>query len=1257
MLNTETRLRSVSKTDGLQFVEDKLYKELSLQTVWQDTWILAMTSVILDPLVCVPVPVTFGDRTIHIFVKKAFCLTKQEVRALRTNNSTLKFGRRDFCGRMSRILSRRFERGECVKSLCIDPVKGRYVMASRDVEKLRQAWGAALTVYTGLITFLKGEKPVHCATLRNKRGRTVVRKSSTSFPLLSLWTHFLRKLPSVSEKKLVKVIKVSLCGTFALKANQDLPEDFESLGIPLMPTYMLAWVESRCKSFNDYVTLYFCLQQAKGLLTRVPDTFIVEGLQKHRDGICRPEKDTIPKDTEMYERMRNFASSKFGAYVGKIYDPYSTKVPNQTACIGRSRQKGGNLAQLKTEGSFINTSDPFFQSPQGRMEPMVIGLFGAPGSGKTTRLREITAALRQSLFPHCEDADLVYSRSCATQHWDGYRNQPIVVLDDFGQDHNRKDVVEFAQLVSTNQYLLPMAELSEKGASFTSPIIIVTTNLKFGDNLLCNSLTFCEDPGAIWRRFHVPVMVTKFDDGSSGVHAISMEALDSGPPPGGSLMKSLTSRQVRYRNRSVPSQVPSIEAKNHLCSTGVNYELDPEMLSIMDLKELVKKTFQERVAYHRDCCQGKWVQQISSVDIRTVRRDSEVSDTLLYAGEGLSNSGSQVRPGLHSYIQFPLEPPAENPVVEVVALPEPAKVRCITVGEANLKCLKPLQMAMWQSLSQYPEFSLTHGVADGRVDDDKLLIFRRMEDEIRRIHNPHGTWLSGDYTAATDNLPMWVTEALLEGILDHIEHEPTKRWARYEAGRHEVLYPESSCLEPGSQTSGQLMGSLISFPLLCMANSFIVEYSGIEPGSYLVNGDDIVASTSQNSIDKWKENAPRIGLSLSMGKNFISDEFCTVNSQLFLKDTEGVMSIRHTGKTGLLHRGEGEPLGRTFSDFQNFYGLEDIYRQTYIRHNLESLRRTPQSLQVPISHGGLASTFTYGVTLNQKLAKEVWVASLLERITKSSDEQFHTLTGYCPLRVPYLCFEEEEEIPNQQAESVISAVKGLFLPEEDIDINGDEKVYDLTHRRLARVREDLKKENSYLSPLRFISQMSELKIQDLPSLDSVKFKTHFVRKSDYTTLRHKYLGDFARELSCYIKGRPRMRDSTDVELSLPVYVEALTAKTTRALSRLSEEREVSMDKLSQDDSETDIFLTSMVDAILADSLESLLGDQTPVCNSEYFCSYDSAIRGHANEEGSKGIPELVRPVENPWCQENSWWCNTTLSENPWGEVDASPTHT
>jgi hypothetical protein len=71
---------------------------------------------------------------------------------------------------------------------------------------------------------------------------------------------------------------------------------------------------------------------------------------------------------------------------------------------------------------------------------------------------------------------------------------------------------------------------------------------------------------------------------------------------------------------------------------------------------------------------------------------------------------------------------------------------------------------------------------------------------------------------------------------------PPEHGPRYEVSPHLIEYPDGV----GKQTSGQLMGSLLSFPLLCFLNDFIISHSGFERGKYLINGDDVVALGSPN---------------------------------------------------------------------------------------------------------------------------------------------------------------------------------------------------------------------------------------------------------------------------------------------------------------------------------------------------------------------------------------------------------------------------
>jgi len=91
------------------------------------------------------------------------------------------------------------------------------------------------------------------------------------------------------------------------------------------------------------------------------------------------------------------------------------------------------------------------------------------------------------------------------------------------------------------------------------------------------------------------------------------------------------------------------------------------------------------------------------------------------------------------------------------------------------------------------------------------------------------------------------------------------------------------------QTNGQLMGNLLSFPLLC-----IVNYLGVvmalggkrtlelsKNGRLKVNGDDIAFRSTRAEYDKWASTVARAGLTLSRGKTLVHPRFFSLNSTFF----------------------------------------------------------------------------------------------------------------------------------------------------------------------------------------------------------------------------------------------------------------------------------------------------------------------------------------------------------------------------------------
>nr|QRI46225.1 MAG: polyprotein [Picornaviridae sp.] len=125
-----------------------------------------------------------------------------------------------------------------------------------------------------------------------------------------------------------------------------------------------------------------------------------------------------------------------------------------------------------------------------RPEPVVIVLRGAPGQGKSVA----AVLLAQQLSFRLGGNGQFYGYSAATKHFDGYNGQPVVVFDDAGQCTDGVDFQFFCQMVSAAPWTPPMADLSQKGILFNSPVIIMTTNMAdFRPNTLA-------DHNAIDRR-------------------------------------------------------------------------------------------------------------------------------------------------------------------------------------------------------------------------------------------------------------------------------------------------------------------------------------------------------------------------------------------------------------------------------------------------------------------------------------------------------------------------------------------------------------------------------------------------------------------------------------------------------------------------------------------------------------------------------------------------------------------------------------
>lgn len=252
----------------------------------------------------------------------------------------------------------------------------------------------------------------------------------------------------------------------------------------------------------------------------------------------------------------------------------------------------------------------------------------------------------------------------------------------------------------------------------------------------------------------------------------------------------------------------------------------------------------------------------------------------------------------------------EQPYVEPLGLLEALKIRVISKGPPFLyTVLKPLQKFLWGVLKKHQVFQLIGtpitveliNKVMGAIEDSEILV-------------------NGDYKASTDNLHSWVSECLANELCDVLNENSIVANDKEEyfriTGRHREMLIRSlihhkfeidgKWLE---QQEGQLMGSITSFPFLCLANAAFCRWAlelannqeyrltnrpdplnVVKRAPLLVNGDDCTLKGNRLFLRKcWEEITSFGGLTSSVGKTFFSlpeRPICMINSVAFDYDFE-----------------------------------------------------------------------------------------------------------------------------------------------------------------------------------------------------------------------------------------------------------------------------------------------------------------------------------------------------------------------------------
>jgi hypothetical protein len=210
----------------------------------------------------------------------------------------------------------------------------------------------------------------------------------------------------------------------------------------------------------------------------------------------------------------------------------------------------------------------------------------------------------------------------------------------------------------------------------------------------------------------------------------------------------------------------------------------------------------------------------------------------------------------------------------------PGKPRPLVKNHPTYLHLKPIHTMIYDKISTYPW--LLRGPPSRRAF-------------LGAGFTAGSKYLSADFVAATDNLRIEVAEKIFDSLImvSSPSLVPTLCEARRSL-RPTISFTKTTIVP----TTGQLMGNLCSFPLLCLQNYIAARWVDKEMGQgetpKLINGDDLVAQVSKEWMETYKRLAPELGFQLNEKKSCYS-RFLNVNSTYFTPNFKLLPFVRARG--------------------------------------------------------------------------------------------------------------------------------------------------------------------------------------------------------------------------------------------------------------------------------------------------------------------------------------------------------------------------
>jgi len=266
-------------------------------------------------------------------------------------------------------------------------------------------------------------------------------------------------------------------------------------------------------------------------------------------------------------------------------------------------------------------------------------------------------------------------------------------------------------------------------------------------------------------------------------------------------------------------------------------------------------------------------------------------------------------------------PPELSSRTRPMVVQSAGKPRPLTKFSEDSLLLKPLHKAIYDRISRQK------WVCRGDVKPETL--------DKAGFRVGLGELVSGDYKSATDNLPLEAAETILRVILRKSSRIPEGICDYAQRILRPFFVRDGEAVQV---TSGQQMGSLLSFPLLCVQNYLAFKWASrgrSEDTPLLINGDDILFQTRDPAfVQSWMQVVGEVGLEVEQTKTSVAMDYGSLNSTL-LRWKGDRLRVVPTLRFGMLR---SMPLPNSLSQSFSSFACAGLPAQVRFNAGLEYLK-------------------------------------------------------------------------------------------------------------------------------------------------------------------------------------------------------------------------------------------------------------------------------------------------------------------------------